>query len=288
MDWLEKRVEGLILRYKGSIDKGDWERMPLHLGYEQGEYREGELKNIIRDALPHFALTPEEYKEYTESGDDGEKQRLAWSRISKRNKNNKGDYGELLLFLILKVFYKSDKLVTKVKLKTSDMLEVNGYDCAHFTIEDEKPVLWLGEAKFYKSFSNAISEAFKSVKDHCTKKFTVESEFSFLEPNIEVNKDNPYYMDLRSILKKINSFDEINIKVPIFITYECKELNNHTSNTTDDFIKAFKKEFNDKYQKMDSKAFKPLSNFEFIFILLPFKSVSEIKDQIDILEKVNR
>lgn len=287
MEWLVKRVENLIFKFSIILKKGKYSHLPLHLDYEAGKYRQGELKKIINDALPHFALTPEEYKEYSTSGDDGEKYRIAWSRISKRHKYAKGDYGELLLFLILKVFYKSDKLVTKVKLKSGNQ-EVLGYDCAHFTIEDKKPILWLGESKFHSTFSNAINSAFTSLEEHCNVDFTKGTEFSILEPNIEVNKDSVYYMELKSILKGIKSFDKVKIRVPVFVTYDFSKIKNHKSTTTKDFLLDFQNEFKSKYDSIEKKKLKLASNFELIFILLPLESVADLKDEIEKLEQANR
>lgn len=286
METLTKRIEKLIYKFSLTVKKGKWEHIPLHLDYEDGKYRQNEIKNIIRDALPHFALTPAEYKEYTDTNDDGEKQRLAWSRISKRPKFQKGDYGEILLFLILKVFFNSEKLVTKVKLKTGNQ-EVYGYDCAHFTIENDEPVLWLGESKFYNNFSNALSKAFESLEKHCCTKFT-KDEFSFLEPHIELNKDFPHYDKLRDKLKLIESFDSIKIRVPVFITYDCDKIKNHRDIKTQEFLSDFQEEFNEKRSSIEGKNLTLNSNFELIFILLPFESVKEIKEQVDQLEKANR
>ncbi|WP_203296760.1 HamA C-terminal domain-containing protein [Luteirhabdus pelagi] len=286
MEWLNKRVENLIFKFSVNFEKGKWNHFPIHLNYSSGKYRQSELKQIINDSLPHFALTPSEYQEYSKTNDDGEKYRVAWSRISRRSKSNKGDYGELLLYLILKVFFKSDKLVTKVKLKTGNQ-EVYGYDCAHFSIEDNEPILWLGESKFYSNFSGGLSNAFESLEAHCCEKFTVE-EFSFLEPHIELNKDFPYREIIRDRLKGIQSFDEVKIKVPVFITYDCNKIKNHKNSSTPDFIKDFEEEFMSKWKSIEAKELDLKSNFELIFIILPLESVEELKSQIDQLEQANR
>ncbi len=286
MEWLNKRVENLIYKFSLSLEKGKWEHIPIHLNYSAGKYRQSELKGIINDALPHFALTPSEFEEYTKTGDDGEKYRIAWSRISRRNKSSKGDYGELLLFLILKVFFKSEKLVTKVKLKTGNQ-EVYGYDCAHYTIENDEPVLWLGESKFYSTFSGALTKAFESLEEHCCQNFTL-NEFSFLEPHIELNKDFPHYDKIREQLKGIKSFDEIKIKVPVFITYDCSKIKKHTTTSNPEFLADFQNEFSERCKSIEGKNLKLNSNFELLFIILPLESVEEIKNQLDQLEQISR
>ncbi|MDW8853103.1 DUF1837 domain-containing protein [Flavobacterium sp. MMLR14_040] len=286
MKFLTKRVENLFFKFSLVLEKGKWSHIPLHLNYEDGKYRQNEIKNIINDTLPHFALTPSEFAEYSASGDDGEKYRRSWSRISKRDKSSKGDYGELLLFLILKVFFKSDKLVTKVKLKTGNQ-EVYGYDCAHFTIENNEPILWLGESKFYDNFSGAIANAFESLESHCCTEFT-KNEFSFLEPHIEINKDYQYSDIIREKLSSMETFDNIKIKVPVFITYDCKKIKNHQDATTQEFLEDFQEEFFNKSVSIEKKSLDLKSNFELLFILLPLESVKDLKEQIDKLEQSNR
>jgi hypothetical protein len=284
MEWLKARVENLIFKFSAPINSGKWEQFPIHLNYESGKYRQGELRRIIFDALPHFALTPDEFEEYLR--EPGEQYRLAWSRISTRHKYSKGDYGELMLFLILKVFFESDKLITKIKLKTGNQ-EVYGYDCAHFTYDNDQPVLWLGESKFHANFSNAITQAFDSLKEHCEVDFT-KSEFSFLEPHIELNSSSPYFRKLKVILKNIPSFDEIKIKVPVFITYSSKDVTSYTDHLSPEFIDAFQKDFDKKYAQINKKTLTTTANFELIFILLPLETVKELKDELDVVEKMSR
>lgn len=286
MEILKNRVKKLIFKFSIPFTKGKWEHVPLHLNYSSGKYRQDELKNIIQDALPHFALTPNEFEEYLKTKDHGEIRRKSWDRISKRNKSNKGDYGEILLFLILEIFFESQKFVTKVKLKTGNQ-EVNGYDCAHFTIENEKPIFWLGESKFYSDFSSAISSAFKSLKEHCNEDFTV-NEFSFLAPNIEINKDFPYFEKISNLINNIESFDEILIRVPVFITYDCNLITNHESDKTPEFLDDFKEEFQNKINSIENRSLELNSNFELIFIILPLESVKKIKEQMDYLEQAIR
>lgn len=286
MKELIDRVENLVFKFSAKIESGTWERLPIHLDYEAGKYRQAELKSIIRDALPHFALTPTEFAEYSKNGDFGEAYRDSWNRISSRHKYRKGDYGELLLFLMLKVFYKADKFVTKVRIKTGNQ-EVLGYDCAHFTIEGDDIILWLGESKFYSNFNNAVDTAVKSLNQHCTVSFT-KKEFSFLVPHLEVNRSFSQYDKLLSILKNKESFDKLKIRVPVFITYNSNKIPKHTSIARPEFIKDLKTEFEAKFNLIDGKPLNLNHNFELLLVVLPLQSVRDLKDEIDQLEQANR
>jgi Cap4 SAVED domain len=184
---LKDYTENLIFMYeKFSYDK--YLKRTFHLDYEAKTYRQKDLVGLIRDTVPYFSLTEEEFKDL----ESIEKSRTAWRRISDARKDKKGDYGELLLYLILLVYYDSAKFVTKVRLRSSAKMQVNGFDCAHFTIEDDEPILWLGESKFHQSFSTALTDSIKSLNEHCNVLFTSD-EISILKPNIESPPTKPFF-----------------------------------------------------------------------------------------------
>jgi hypothetical protein len=187
---LASKAKTIIVKFGLSHEGSKWVKHPFHLDYGDGEYRQKDLARIIRDAVPQFALTKDELKRFLEKEDIGQAQRIAWSRISKAPKNKKGDYGELLLFVLLCLFFDSPKFVTKVRLRSSQKEQIKGFDCAHFTIEEGKIYLWLGEAKFHQSISGAIDEAISSIEEHCGKEY-LTNELSILESQVEVNEDFP-------------------------------------------------------------------------------------------------
>ncbi|WP_254890163.1 hypothetical protein, partial [Cronobacter sakazakii] len=72
-----------------------------------GNYRQDDLVGLIRDVVPYFSLTETELKELEIS----EINKRSFTRISDARRNAKGDYGELLLYLILNIFYDVPKFV---------------------------------------------------------------------------------------------------------------------------------------------------------------------------------
>lgn len=262
--------------------------LPLHLNYEDGKYRQGELVKIIRDAIIHFALTPREFEDFMRDGDPDGASRRAWSRISKAPKNKKGDYGELLLFLILKMFFpESERFVTKVRLRSSLGDQIKGFDCAHFTIEDEQVVLWLGEAKFHQSFSSAVTDMVDSIKKH-SKTSYLKDEISILAANIELNKDFPNRDKLDAVLSGSKSLDTIKFRIPILLTYDCSKLSKHSSASSDEFIEDMREEFLAKYKILEGTELELKKNFEVIFFVFPLESVKTIKDELQVIEDSSR
>lgn len=255
-----------------------------HLNYENGLYRQLDLCNLIRDTVIYFALTPAELQTL-DSDSFIRLQNRAWGRISNRPKEKKGDYGELLLFLILETFYPARKFVTKAKLRSSLGDEIKGYDCAHFSIEDNNQIcLWLGEAKFHQSFSTAISKAITSINDHLNIK-SLKDELSILEGNIDIQGDDA--LKLEGFLNSGLSLDDMKFKVPVLLTYDSKCIPKHTS-ICDAFNADLETELTDKYITIEGKTVTIPKNVELHFILLPLETIKEIKEILEQIELAHK
>ena len=285
MKKLYQRFSKLVFRFEGAEDQGEIEKHPYHLNYERGVYREKDLIKIIRGALPKFALTPEEFNRLHNDEDLDEIYRLAFSRISKAKKNKKGEYGELLLFLILKSFYKAERLVTKVKLRSSVKDQIKGFDCAHFAIDDLGDIsLWLGEVKFYKAFSNAISDIVDEIHEHTSDEY-LKNEFSILCPNIEYNNNIEIPDEIIEYLDGTISLDDVKIVIPALVTYETPLIGKHTL-IDDEFKDSFKKQFEAKFKTINKKNLSVPKNIEVFFILMPLNDVTSIKTQLEKFEEI--
>lgn len=285
MKKLQIRVKNLIYEFD-KIDFEEvekWEKKAFHLDYLNSEYRQNEIVKIIKDAMPHFALTEEELNEFLLTKDLGEADREAWNRISTARKDKKGDYGELLLYLILEVFYPAKKFVTKVRLRSSRKEQIKGFDCAHFTIENDEVYLWLGEAKFHQSFSTALTDSISSIIDHCEYGY-LSDEMSILKGNIEINKKFEEYSKLEEIFLG-KSLDKIKFKIPILLTYDSHNISKF-DDITDEFKKVFEEEFRKKFKSIEKKVINLKSQFELLFLIIPFESVKKIKDKLEIIESI--
>ncbi|WP_137972266.1 DUF1837 domain-containing protein [Pseudomonas sp. F(2018)] len=259
----------------------------LHLDYDNKVYREKELGRLIRDAVEYFALTPEEFEEFSSTGNMIEARRTAWSRISDARKNSKGDYGELLLFLALYFFYPTgtpERFVTKVRLRSSTNDQIKGFDCAHFTIENDEVCLWLGEAKFHNSFNNAIAGAISSIKEHIEHDY-LNREFKILGTNIEANKgiSESHLLKLKNTFKG-KSISNIKIKIPVLLTYDCNIIQTHES-IDGKLIELLKDSFEKNKLKISQKNIVLPPNISLAFIFFPFKSVDTVKTFLESVEE---
>ena len=261
-----------------NIDDGQ----PFTLDYEAGDYRQKDLVSLLFKVLPYFALTEKEFKNYNDKSLDYTYEK-AIDRIVEPD-IRAGDYGEIALFLILEIFYKSDKLVTKVKYKTPGKMPVFGSDVAHFTEnKNGNIVLWFGEAKFYKDFSGALINAFDSVSNFL--KSGVRKELRFLTPDkIEINKKVNAELNKKvlAIVDSKISLDKLIFKIPVLIMYEHSKLCKYNDIESEEFKKNLKIEFKEKFNKIKSKkwAKKYYKNLSFVFFLLPLQDIKKIKESI--------
>lgn len=282
IDSLSAYVGNQIFKYEFFL-KEKYDKHTFHLDYENKVYRQDCFVRLIRDVVPYFALTEQEFAELEQVDIN----RTAWSRISKARRDKKGDYGELLLYLILQICYDVPKFVTKVRLRSSLGMQINGYDCAHFTIEDEEPVLWLGESKFHQSFSTALTKSLESLEEHCKILYTSD-EMSILRSNIELNKNSgETYEKLVKVFKGL-SIDKIRFKIPVLLTYDSNIVKSN-EDIDDKFRQEFTLELEELYKKIEEKDIKSeLKKIEFVFLLFPFHTVAEIKEKLETIENLFR
>lgn len=284
---LKTRICNQIFKVEVDIQSASENDASFTLDYEDGRYRQKELVGLIRDAVPFFALTEDEIATI----DKSDWNKNSFTRISDANRKSKGDYGELLLFLILSVFYDVPKFVTKARLRSTTREQIKGFDCAHFSISNSKVTLWLGEAKFHQNISGAISSALKSLKEHLNDSERIKSELRLLGGEIELNKqlENEKYELLKSYVTGGRSLNKVDIAVPVLCTYDSKCIKAFSGNMdsdidSDDFKEKIAIELEDNFKKINSKSWPKRSNIKIVFFIVPLESVSDLKKSIELVE----
>ncbi|NVZ51634.1 DUF1837 domain-containing protein [Pseudomonas sp. B6002] len=284
---LKTRVANQIFKFETNFTTKKTDDSSFTLDYEGGRYRQSELVGLIRDTVPFFALTSKEISSIDRS--DWNKQ--SFTRISDANINSKGDYGELLLYLVLSVFYDVPKFVTKARLRSTTREQIKGFDCAHFSVENSKVTLWLGEAKFHKSVSGAVNSALKSLNEHLNDAEKIKSELKLLGGEIEINKklEPEKYDLLKQYVAGGKSLDKVNIAVPVLITYDSscikKHCNTGIGDIEDDTLRnELESELESHFKKIYKKSWPAHKNIKIVFFAIPLESVSNLKSMIGQVE----
>lgn len=256
----------------------------FHFAYEQASYWDKNIIKLIDKAIVDYALSQNEIERWMNHIDA--RTRIIKYKHNKKNWITAGMYWEIMLFILLWIYFpETSKLVTKIRYRTSLSDEVKWYDWAHYEIDkDWNIILWLGEAKFYSNFDNWLNEALNSVKNLTTTQL-LKQEFVFLSTWTEEISNKEIKEKVENILYSWN-LSEIQIKIPILITYDSDIMAKHKYHD-ETFLNELSEDFEKKRDKICKKNWIDIQNqkIDFYFMLLPFKSVKEIKEKL--IEKRN-
>lgn len=132
------------------------------------------------------------------------------------NHTAKGEFGELLLFTLLEVYFEAPKILSKISLKTSRRVAVFGADAVHAQYVDGRLRLYLGESKLHKTFTNAASSAVESVS-HFLEKYS--DEFDLIDTHIDFPEMDTSVRN--ELIDLLDPFSETNDKIPEILHTPC-------------------------------------------------------------------
>src|SRR5690348_3696078 len=138
----------------------------LCAGFEREEWRAAALADYLMESLPEFCLTHSEFEGI--SGPSAvQLMRQAASRVYMTDKfKNRGEFGELLLHVVLKDIFGTLPAITKIYYKDATNDTVKGFDAVHVVPTQEGLELWLGEVKFYADAGKAIRDVVQELEKH--------------------------------------------------------------------------------------------------------------------------
>ncbi len=201
-----------------TIDKNGRDKLNLYvLKINANEFDYNNLREQLIDPMIDYAVSREVKKRY--SNRPGSLSKKAREKFKKYSKND-GELGELLLFCFLEAQLKAPKILSKLELKTSTKMYVNGADGVHFLrLDDGNYQLIFGESKMYKEIKSAFGKAlnslyeFKSeinekgesksginyekslISDNLSKETFNEDEMKFLRALIYPCENQNFYVD---------------------------------------------------------------------------------------------
>lgn len=108
----------------------------------------------------------------------------ALAEIETLSYKNRGEFGELLLHLLLRDFKGTIPLISKVYFKDSPGVPAHGFDAVHITPDDK--ILWLGESKFYSDAKRGIDALLEDLDEHFKHDYLNE-QFVIIKKNLENN-----------------------------------------------------------------------------------------------------
>lgn len=256
------------------------------------EFNYSNLQELLVDPMIDYAVSREVKKQYRNR--PGLLSKKARDKFREYSKND-GELGELLLFCFLETHLKAPKILSKLEMKTSTKLYVNGADGVHFLeLGDGNYQLIFGESKMYKDIKDAFAKALKSlyefkneinekgdsksginyekslISDNLSKETFSDDEKKFLKSLVYPSKNQTFYVD--------DAFG-IFVGFEIEVTEEEKELPNQQFRTLiHDRIRSSVEACLDEI--VDGIKKRSLQGYDFYIYIVPFTDIENNRKEI--------
>ena len=246
-------------------------------GYESGDWRCDALARHVINWLPEFALRFSEWNSMNHTDAVAKVAKAALSVYESETFSSRGEFGEILLHILLRQHLGTIPAISKIYFKDSRNDTVKGFDAVHVLDLGDKLELWLGEVKFYKDINDAIRKVITELVDHTERNY-LRSEFAAI-----VNKIDdvwPQAARLRALIHENRSLDQIfsDLCIPVLLTYDSDVVNSHNE-VTEQYKEAFEIEVLRHWESFKNKL--PLSNLRVHLFLLPLKEKNALVTKMD-------
>lgn len=247
-------------------------------------------KNLLEPMINYSVsrIVREKYK--SKPGELSKKARKKF----KESSDNTGELGELLLYCFLETHLKAPKILSKLELKTSTKMYVNGSDGVHLLkLDNGNFQLIFGESKMYEKLSVALENAFESIKEFKEEKNKsgIKYEKALISDNLNketFSDEEKQFIETIIYPTKENKF-EVDDAFGIFIGYQMKITEKEKMLENDQFKIEIKeridKQISEKITVMEEKIKeKGLIGHNFYIYVVPFTEID--KNRIKVLDEV--
>lgn len=248
-----------------------------HVGFETNKFRLSPLVEVIRKVIPEFAFGYHDgmnipYTEVIERIVEAANTVYLTDKYQKR-----GEFGELILHLLLRDWCNTIPLVSKIYFKDAHNATVHGFDGIHITNDGTTKKLWLGESKLYKDGIDGVKELAKDVLHHVNGDY-LKKEFELIRRKIP--KEIPEVEFWLNLMHKHKNLDDVfdSIVIPLVCTYSSPVFNDHTDNTKE-YFEALEKECRELFDVFNQKV---STEVELLLLLLPVPCKDELNNELDV------
>lgn len=194
----------------------------------------------------------------------------------------RGEFGELILHLLLRDFHRTIPLLSKIYFKDSYGHTVHGFDAVH--IQPDTKTLWLGESKLYIDGKNGVKALIEDVKEHFRRDY-LEDEFTLVSKKIKIFdniEEKEYWLNLMDNSTKLS--DKLTaINIPLLCTFTSDNFTKYNDESLAEFIADYETEVRNLKSHFDSQNDHPLkSNLNIILLLFP------VKCKIELVKRLHR
>jgi len=223
----------------------------------------------------------------------------------------RGEFGELILHLILRDFINTIPLISKIYFKDSDGVPVHGFDAVHIgpDLRNENiNSIYFGESKLYNNGKKGVIELLNDIETHFERNFLQRefvligkkrNAFEKLEKYNDKNTKEEYSAFLEQKEFWFDKLDDIterggklqklfsSVTIPLLCTYTSELFSKYSDEQDKNFLKEYEEEirklkglFDKKFKEMQSKyknSGQPIqSNLNIVVMLFPVPNKKEL------------
>lgn len=188
---------------------------------------------------------------------------------------SRGEFGEILLHLLLRDFKGTIPLVSKLYFKDTRGVPAHGFDAVH--ISSEEKILWLGESKLYTGSTKGLTKLIEDLKHHFKKDF-LSHEYTVIKKNVSINNipDRDYWLDR---LSKNNRLEDMiaQVNIPMLCVYnDTSKFKRCLDESIENIAPVFEPRFRELKQYFDENNDAPLKDrLNIILFLFPVMNKEE-------------
>jgi len=295
-----------------------------YAGFDLGDYRYAELADIILDAIVDFAygfhegilentyskkILRESAKSLYEIKEFEDVRKIYLDNNSEIEDDiedkylRRGEFGELILHLLLRDFHNSVPLLSKIYFKDSYGHTVHGFDSVHIAPNIHNPSelsFWFGESKLYNDGKKGVQALVKDIEEHFNKDY-LRKEFALLSKKKDsyisldkfkdLNKQQEYEDFLKLKDKWYLKLDSVNklegilssVTIPMLCTYSSDTFGKYSSEISKEFLDDLEKEIQSLKIHFDKSLKIPLpTTLNIILFLFPIPSKKELVKRLHV------
>lgn len=247
------------------------------VGFEVNKFRLQPLVDVIADVIPEFALGYHAGESIPLTHLRKKLKEAAKRVYTTDNYQKRGEFGELILHLLLRDYFGSTSLISKIYFKDADNATVHGFDGVHVVVNSNEKSLWIGESKLYTDGKAGVKDLAKDVVHHLERDY-LRREFSLISTKLPSN-----YPDIehwRTLLHEHQRLDKVmdSISIPVVCTYSSSIFDAHSDNTKE-YINAFVAECKELNKIFLAKHVR--TDVNVILLLLPVPNKDELVSKLD-------
>ncbi len=276
-----------------------------YVGFDLGEYRNEPFVDLIMDTIVDFAYgyhtgilksynrrilkeaarsiyKIKEYSEVKKIYIDDDSEILDCELEIPKKYLKRGEFGEMILHLLLRDFFHTVPLLSKIYFKDTDGGVVHGFDLVHIgnnPLDPSQKTLFLGESKIYaRKAGNAgimgVQDLIKDIKEHFNKDFLYreialigKKRNSYLDLNKYkdlntrkeyeefLNEKEEWFEKLKLVESKRAKLEDFlsSVTIPLVCTYQSNIFNGDINSLNTDFMNEYRNEMEELKVEFNSK-----------------------------------